>query len=168
MWDLPRPGIEPVSPALTGRFLSTLPPGKSLILLFNQSGNYGIIAVTITSVPHHKETFGVLYFQSQKVIYGSLSDPGKVRHFLLGCFTILRNSLMQSNADFNAGVSDRHTDFIRAYKLSKIEWNPLWIIKQRYSQNSGLINLQLNSLLCIFIFPLLLVSKKTKWILIKS
>ena len=96
MWDLPRPGIEPVSPALTGRFLSTLPPGKSLILLFNQSGNYGIIAVTITSVPHHKETFGVLYFQSQKVIYGSLSDPGKARHFLLGCFTILRNSLIQT------------------------------------------------------------------------
>ena len=29
-WDLPRPGIEPVSPAWAGRFLSTLPPGKSL------------------------------------------------------------------------------------------------------------------------------------------
>ena len=109
----------------------------------------------------------VLYFQSQKVIYGSVS-PGKVRHFLLGCFTILCNSLMQPNADLKAGVSDKHTDFIRAYKLRKIEWNPLWITKQRYSQNSGLINLQLNSLLCIFIFPFLLVYKKTKWILIRS
>ena len=29
MWDLPRPGIEPVSPALAGRFLTTGPPGKS-------------------------------------------------------------------------------------------------------------------------------------------
>ena len=29
MWDLPRPRIEPVSPALEGRFLSTGPPGKS-------------------------------------------------------------------------------------------------------------------------------------------
>ena len=28
MWDLPRPGIEPVSPALTGGFLTTTPPGK--------------------------------------------------------------------------------------------------------------------------------------------
>ena len=28
MWDLPRPGIEPVSPALAGRFLTTAPPGK--------------------------------------------------------------------------------------------------------------------------------------------
>ena len=29
MWDLPRPGIEPGSPALAGGFLSTVPPGKS-------------------------------------------------------------------------------------------------------------------------------------------
>ena len=30
MWDLPGPGIEPVSLALTGRFLSTVLPGKPL------------------------------------------------------------------------------------------------------------------------------------------
>ena len=29
MWNLPGPGIEPVSPALAGRFLTTGPPGKS-------------------------------------------------------------------------------------------------------------------------------------------
>ena len=29
MWDPSGPGIEPVSPALAGRFLSTVPPGKS-------------------------------------------------------------------------------------------------------------------------------------------
>ena len=29
MWDLPGPGIEPVSPALAGGFLTTVPPGKS-------------------------------------------------------------------------------------------------------------------------------------------
>ena len=28
MWDLPGPGIEPVSPALAGGFLTTAPPGK--------------------------------------------------------------------------------------------------------------------------------------------
>ena len=28
MWDLPGPGIEPLSPALAGRFLSAGPPGK--------------------------------------------------------------------------------------------------------------------------------------------
>ena len=28
MWDLPGPGLEPVSPALAGGFLTTGPPGK--------------------------------------------------------------------------------------------------------------------------------------------
>ena len=28
MWDLPRPGLEPVSPALAGRLSTTEPPGK--------------------------------------------------------------------------------------------------------------------------------------------
>ena len=33
MWNLPRPGIESVSPALAGRFLSSAPPGKSQELI---------------------------------------------------------------------------------------------------------------------------------------
>ena len=35
MWDLPSLGIEPMSPALAGRFLTTAPPGQSLSLTFN-------------------------------------------------------------------------------------------------------------------------------------
>ena len=40
MWDLPRPGLEPVSPALAVRFSTTAPPGKPpqeifLIRVFN-------------------------------------------------------------------------------------------------------------------------------------
>ena len=35
MWDLPRPGLEPVSPALAGRFLTTAPPGKPSNFLGN-------------------------------------------------------------------------------------------------------------------------------------
>ena len=34
MWDLPRPGLEPVSNALAGRFSTTAPPGKPRILIF--------------------------------------------------------------------------------------------------------------------------------------
>ena len=30
MWDLPRPGLEPVSSALAGRFSTTAPPGQLL------------------------------------------------------------------------------------------------------------------------------------------
>ena len=35
MWDLPRPGLEPVSLALAGRFLTTAPPGKPLCCFLN-------------------------------------------------------------------------------------------------------------------------------------
>ena len=35
MWDLPRPGLEPVSPALAGRFSTTSPPGKPCPSFFN-------------------------------------------------------------------------------------------------------------------------------------
>ena len=34
MWDLPRPGLEPVSPALAGRVSTTAPPGKPSMLMF--------------------------------------------------------------------------------------------------------------------------------------
>ena len=37
MWDPPRPGLEPVSPALAGRFLTTAPPGKPGGSIFNFS-----------------------------------------------------------------------------------------------------------------------------------
>ena len=37
MWDLPRPGLEPVSPASAGRLSTTAPPGKPLICLPDSS-----------------------------------------------------------------------------------------------------------------------------------
>ena len=37
MWDLPRPGLEPVFLALAGRFSTAAPPGKPLgTAIFNQ------------------------------------------------------------------------------------------------------------------------------------
>ena len=35
MWDLPRPGLEPVSSALAGRFSTTAPPGKPFFFNLN-------------------------------------------------------------------------------------------------------------------------------------
>ena len=40
MWDPPRPGLEPVSPALAGRFSTTAPPGKPRKSIFTCCGNY--------------------------------------------------------------------------------------------------------------------------------
>ena len=39
MWDLPRPGLEPMSTALAGRFSTTAPPGKPMIFYFLISRN---------------------------------------------------------------------------------------------------------------------------------
>ena len=35
-WDLPGPGLEPMSPALAGGFLTTAPPGKSAIVFLEK------------------------------------------------------------------------------------------------------------------------------------
>ena len=37
MWELPRPEIQPTCPALAGRFFTTEPPGKPLMLSFKSS-----------------------------------------------------------------------------------------------------------------------------------
>ena len=51
MWDLPGPGLEPVSPALAGGFLTTAPPGKS---------SYGYFYL-FTSIPTSKKHFKCLH-----------------------------------------------------------------------------------------------------------
>ena len=35
LWDLPRSGIDPISPVLAGRFLTSAPPGKPYTWLFD-------------------------------------------------------------------------------------------------------------------------------------
>ena len=41
MWALPGPGIDPMSPALAGRFLSTAPAGRSSNYIFMSVGTCG-------------------------------------------------------------------------------------------------------------------------------
>ena len=36
MWDLPRPGLEPMSPALAGGLSTTAPPGKPVYRYFTK------------------------------------------------------------------------------------------------------------------------------------
>ena len=51
MWNLPRPGIEPVSPALAGRFPTTEPPGKSCEQLLVPINNLNIVYELHTQLP---------------------------------------------------------------------------------------------------------------------
>ena len=48
MWDLPRPRIEPTSPALAGEFLTTRPPGKPPNLFSGQPGNGVILGIGLS------------------------------------------------------------------------------------------------------------------------
>ena len=55
MWDLPRPGLEPVSPALAGRLSTTAPPGKPQLSIL-----YIVVCICQSQSPnssdHHHPT----------------------------------------------------------------------------------------------------------------
>ena len=58
MWDPPRPGLKPVSPALAGRLSTTAPPGKPRIssfwlilscILYNKPLNLSVFLISVSS-----------------------------------------------------------------------------------------------------------------------
>ena len=59
MWNLRRPGVKPVSPALAGRFLTTAPPGRSrlssLKLLYDTLWA-SLVAQLVKNLPATQET----------------------------------------------------------------------------------------------------------------
>ena len=69
MWDLPGPGIEPMSPALAGGFLTTGPPGKSQHLDFRL-----LVPRTV-----EQDIFVVLSHPFTALCFGS---PGELTHLL--------------------------------------------------------------------------------------
>ena len=50
MWDLPRPGLETVSPALAGRFSTTAPPGKPPSYLFLNIDLVSIFVILLSAL----------------------------------------------------------------------------------------------------------------------
>ena len=53
MWNLPRPGIEPMSPALAGGVPSPAPPWKSWPFLFQFNTSFPILAMCRQCIKHH-------------------------------------------------------------------------------------------------------------------
>ena len=47
MWDLPRPGLEPVSPALASRLSTTAPPGKPQTFVLNYLHTQSIFTLQV-------------------------------------------------------------------------------------------------------------------------
>ena len=52
MWDLPRPGLEPVFPALAGGFSTTAPPGKPSFLVFCGMLHHALICAVYCICEH--------------------------------------------------------------------------------------------------------------------
>ena len=61
MWDLRRPGLKPVSPALAGRFSTTAPPGKPKFFYFYFFTLQCSCIVLLTSVSISWPIFWTLY-----------------------------------------------------------------------------------------------------------
>ena len=57
MWDLPGPGLEPVSPALAGGFLTTAPPENSLV---THSFNHSFKTLSLNVEMKYKEKYKIL------------------------------------------------------------------------------------------------------------
>ena len=55
MWDPPRPGLEPMSPALAGRFSTTAPPGKPLYKQFLNNNNVWVHIQTACGYRHSSQ-----------------------------------------------------------------------------------------------------------------
>ena len=89
MWDLPRAGIEPISPALAGRFLTTGPPGSPLPLL-----------LTVVSQMPRAPKEGGLGWKSLRPPQSSEKVSARASHVLqewtapglLSCLVILRTT----------------------------------------------------------------------------
>ena len=80
MWDLPRPGLEPVSPALAGRFSTTAPPGKPGSFLIMSFPEFDIRVKETFSTHRTLLKLNVWVFHTKK-FSNSLQTP-------IGCPTI--------------------------------------------------------------------------------
>ena len=67
MWDLPRPGLVPVSPALAGTFSTTAPPGKPPHMFFLQGDVHSPLEIRLVYDCRQGNTRWLLRL-SQKVI----------------------------------------------------------------------------------------------------
>ena len=64
MWDLPRPRLKPVFPALAGEFLTTAPLGKSLTLFFVNT--FSVLSVSLSPRKGHVSTQDDDHLQSRE------------------------------------------------------------------------------------------------------
>ena len=73
MWDLPGPGLKPVSPALAGGFLTTVPPGKPQEGPYLMSNPYLQVAF-LSDTPSHPVLYWDFGFLGEAAWVGVLAS----------------------------------------------------------------------------------------------
>ena len=84
MWDLPRPGLEPVSPALAGGFSTTVPPGKPCICFFIQQ----------VLISHQFYTHQCIHVNPNRPVHHT-TTPNPCRFPCLVCIRLFSTSVSQ-------------------------------------------------------------------------
>ena len=76
MWELPGPGLEPVSPALAGGFLTSTPPGKPYLVHSLPSPHTRIYSLTTRMYASYVHHFILVaqstHFSSNDAAYGGV------------------------------------------------------------------------------------------------
>ena len=154
MWDLPRPGLEPVSPALAGRFSTTAPPGKPhrVLLMCVSCGLSRRVSTSPPPVPTVGALLGSLaespglHFPGCPVTPGYRLHPGTTqspahaqprlpRHhhrFRTSC-SILTKMPFSALGNFNF-LASWHVGFIKTGEVTKIGKDSYLRIRKVFSK----------------------------------
>ena len=105
MWDPPRPGLEPVFPALAGRFSTTAPPGKPKTAFLR----YNSYALSFPLLKGTIQWVSLVYSQNSTSItavnFGTFSPPQKETPYPLPVTHTLHAPSPESLATTNLSVS---------------------------------------------------------------
>ena len=102
MWDLPRPGLEPVSPALAGRFSATAPPGKPHCFVSDK----GVWSKTLESMLLFSFPF---LFHHNITLMLQPHDPFPLFPYPSACTIRQREHSHRAGAKSTLGVTNTHT-----------------------------------------------------------
>ena len=112
MGALPGPGLEPMSPALAGRFLTTAPPGKSphkflyVMLLYLFTSNYFLIYHMISPLTYPKFNFHIfMSFSDFLLLMISNFIPFSLENKL--CISSIHRNLLRLVLILRHGLSQR-------------------------------------------------------------